>query len=254
MKDKEREKYKEYIEYLKSCKTLSGKEDCENEAIKHCIMFEAELAALEQLQESKEHLHSSVREEPQGADEREIAPTNKEITTALSVLAYQNGLSCDDIKAAIGNYIVGNNKQSQEEERNCNDCIYLNNDYKCWAVMGKPDQSNPLCEFKHKSQIIQPEQQPKDGAGQSAEEWLKENYHEFILHCNATGRSLPFFCNMLEAYAPQKMQSKLPSDKEVGIWFDENIGYDKDKPCSASSAIYKFRLYLIDYTKNNKIQ
>jgi len=31
----------------------------------------------------------------------QVAPTNKEITTALSVLAYQNDLSCDDIKKIL---------------------------------------------------------------------------------------------------------------------------------------------------------
>lgn len=35
----------------------------------------------------------------------------------------------------------------------------------------------------------------------------------------------------------------LPDDKEVEKWFVENIGNPHD-PCSASSAIYKFRLWL----------
>jgi hypothetical protein len=34
----------------------------------------------------------------------------------------------------------------------------------------------------------------------------------------------------------------LPSDGETEKWFDENIGVNSD--CSASSAIYKFRLWL----------
>ena len=43
----------------------------------------------------------------------------------------------------------------------------------------------------------------------------------------------------------EKLYEKcFPTDKEVEKWFDENIGYDKEKPCSASSAIYKFRLWL----------
>jgi len=34
----------------------------------------------------------------------------------------------------------------------------------------------------------------------------------------------------------------LPNDSETEEWFDENV----DKNCSASSAIYKFRLWLAD--------
>lgn len=36
----------------------------------------------------------------------------------------------------------------------------------------------------------------------------------------------------------------LPNDNEVSEWFDLNISNDKEKPCSASSAIYKFRSWL----------
>jgi hypothetical protein len=39
----------------------------------------------------------------------------------------------------------------------------------------------------------------------------------------------------------------LPTDKEVEQWFEDNIGTVND--CSASSAIYKFRLWLRDYFK-----
>ena len=63
----------------------------------------------------------------------------------------------------------------------------------------------PLFGRKTKDKQSPQKQQPKDGAGQSAEEWLKENYHEFTLHCKVTGRSIPFFCNMLEEYAAQRM-------------------------------------------------
>ena len=38
--------YEKYNEYLSSCKTLSGKEDCEMEAMKHCIIFEAKITEL----------------------------------------------------------------------------------------------------------------------------------------------------------------------------------------------------------------
>lgn len=36
----------------------------------------------------------------------------------------------------------------------------------------------------------------------------------------------------------------LPNDDEVKKWYEENIGYDPDNPCSASSGIYKFRQWL----------
>lgn len=54
----------------------------------------------------------------------------------------------------------------------------------------------------------------------------------------------------MEEYANQPCQSQggftenLPTDTETEKWFSENIGNDKEKPCSASSAIYKFRLWL----------
>lgn len=44
--------------------------------------------------------------------------------------------------------------------------------------------------------------------------------------------------------------SLLPNDKEVDQWFEENIGTVND--CSASSAIYKFRLWLKEREENNK--
>ena len=34
----------------------------------------------------------------------------------------------------------------------------------------------------------------------------------------------------------------VPDDEETAKWFDENIGENED--CSASSAIYKFRVWL----------
>jgi len=40
-----------------------------------------------------------------------------------------------------------------------------------------------------------------------------------------------------------------PTDKEVNDWYDINIGNDPDNPCSASSAIYKYRLWLRDRDK-----
>ena len=39
---------------------------------------------------------------------------------------------------------------------------------------------------------------------------------------------------------------RLPTDKEVEIWFSNNI----DDNCSASSAIYKYRLWLKDRNNN----
>ena len=42
----------------------------------------------------------------------------------------------------------------------------------------------------------------------------------------------------------------LPSDGETEKWFEENIGTVND--CSASSAIYKFRLWLKERGKSNE--
>ncbi len=42
----------------------------------------------------------------------------------------------------------------------------------------------------------------------------------------------------------------LPSDGETEKWFDENIGVNSD--CSASSAIYKFRLWLKERLEGNE--
>lgn len=41
-----------------------------------------------------------------------------------------------------------------------------------------------------------------------------------------------------------KTMDLLPSDEETAQWFEDNIGIVND--CSASSAIYKFRLWLKD--------
>lgn len=43
----------------------------------------------------------------------------------------------------------------------------------------------------------------------------------------------------------QHATNVLPSDKETETWFDENIA----EGCSASSAIYKFRLWLKERNK-----
>jgi hypothetical protein len=45
---------------------------------------------------------------------------------------------------------------------------------------------------------------------------------------------------------------KLPTDKEVHKWFDENIGVNNN--CSASSAIYKFRLWLNEREQKPKFK
>lgn len=42
----------------------------------------------------------------------------------------------------------------------------------------------------------------------------------------------------------------LPTDSDVEKWFDENIGVNSD--CSASSAIYKFRLWLKERSGGKK--
>jgi hypothetical protein len=54
---------------------------------------------------------------------------------------------------------------------------------------------------------------------ETAEEWLRENYHEFIIHCNATGRKIRFFTDMLEKYASQR---KEVTDNEIEKWANEH--------------------------------
>lgn len=57
----------------------------------------------------------------------------------------------------------------------------------------------PLAESQEQSER-------EDGVKESAEDWLFNNYHEFTLHCKNTGRSIPFFCKMLEAYHKQQIR------------------------------------------------
>ena len=71
----------------------------------------------------------------------------------------------------------------------------------------------------------------------SAEEWLREKYPEFIIHCKATHRRLPFFTKMLEQYASQ---SGYPEDfvewldtedwristyAKINLWSNDNYPY-----------------------------
>ena len=49
----------------------------------------------------------------------------------------------------------------------------------------------------------------------------------------------------LKSYTPlPQEQREVPTDQEVKDWYDANIGNDPENPCSASSAIYKFRQWL----------
>lgn len=48
--------------------------------------------------------------------------------------------------------------------------------------------------------------------------------------------------------------SELPNDDECAEWYDLNIGNDPEKPCSASSAIYKFRGWLNERNKHSSYQ
>jgi hypothetical protein len=45
-------------------------------------------------------------------------------------------------------------------------------------------------------------------------------------------------------------KNQIPTDEESEKWYEENIGINND--CSASSAIYKFRLWLRDRLKYKK--
>lgn len=46
--------------------------------------------------------------------------------------------------------------------------------------------------------------------------------------------------------------SDLPNDQECAEWYDINIGNDPEKPCSASSGIYKFREWLKERNSNSQ--
>jgi hypothetical protein len=60
----------------------------------------------------------------------------------------------------------------------------------------------------------------KDKEQSKAETWLKENYNEFVVHSTNTGRSIPFFCNMLEDYASQfKSQQSVITEEEIDLAF-----------------------------------
>jgi hypothetical protein len=45
--------------------------------------------------------------------------------------------------------------------------------------------------------------EPQSSPKVSAEEWLNENYREFIIHCKNTGRSIEFFSKMIQSYHNQ---------------------------------------------------
>lgn len=51
-------------------------------------------------------------------------------------------------------------------------------------------------------------------------------------------------------YAKVQKEKLLPTDKETEKWFEEKIGIKNE--CSASSAIYKFRLWLNDRSDGKK--
>jgi hypothetical protein len=53
---------------------------------------------------------------------------------------------------------------------------------------------------------------------------------------------IPQLKSVSESIKPQTSSAGHPTDKEVEAWFKENITED----CSASSAIYKFRIWLKD--------
>ena len=53
--------------------------------------------------------------------------------------------------------------------------------------------------------------------------------------------------NLQERIEIIRSQISLPHDDECEKWFNENI----DKDCSASSAVYKFRLWLKEREKLN---
>lgn len=49
----------------------------------------------------------------------------------------------------------------------------------------------------------------KQQSDKGAKEWLEVNYKEFVLHCKATFRNLPFFHEMLQKYAEQYHKSQV---------------------------------------------
>ena len=57
----------------------------------------------------------------------------------------------------------------------------------------------------------------------TADTWLRENYHEFVIHCNATGRKISFFTEMLESFASQQSDRREELKGIVKWMCDENI-------------------------------
>ena len=75
-------------------------------------------------------------------------------------------------------------------------------------------------------------------------EEVREKYNELI-EDGENQEEEEFFPNIWNLFAPLIKGSdavELPTDSESEKWFEENIGIVNN--CSASSAIYKFRLWL----------
>jgi hypothetical protein len=76
----------------------------------------------------------------------------------------------------------------------------------------------------------------------------------FYYFCDEKGKELSTnvsqqinnFLLTTEIIKEDEIKNNLPTDEETQKWFDENIAKD----CSASSAIYKFRLWLKERQKN----
>lgn len=50
----------------------------------------------------------------------------------------------------------------------------------------------------------------------------------------------------MDDFSNDTLKNSLPTDQETCDWYNDNI----DKDCSASSAVYKFRLWLVERSKN----
>jgi hypothetical protein len=93
---------------------------------------------------------------------------------------------------------------------------------------------------------IEPKPDTSQVEGMTAEEWIRKNYKEFVIHCNVTGRSIPFFAKMLEQYASQTKQVERREEliKFASYNFKEALRVDYD--------LIEIGKYVDEYLTQNK--
>ena len=80
--------------------------------------------------------------------------------------------------------------------------------------------------------------------GESTDQWVK-GYQAATKHNLSFQDGWDAAIKTQEQGEQSHLSDLLPSDAETKNWYDDNI----DEECSASSGIYKFRLWLNDYVK-----